>query len=67
MAIAGERTPAASWHAELLPSFDGARVDLELSRDAPAHFAVRPVTPGVGFRVAVVSDMHGNLTALERW
>jgi ectoine hydroxylase-related dioxygenase (phytanoyl-CoA dioxygenase family) len=36
-----ERPAPASWLAELLPSFAGTRVDLELNRVAPARFAVR--------------------------
>jgi hypothetical protein len=30
-----------SWHAELLPGFDGVRADLAPNREAPTRFAVR--------------------------
>jgi ectoine hydroxylase-related dioxygenase (phytanoyl-CoA dioxygenase family) len=35
-----ERPGPSSWLSELLPSFAGARADLDLNRDAPAVFAV---------------------------
>lgn len=31
--------PRSTWHAELLPRFDGVRATLALDRDAPAEFA----------------------------
>jgi ectoine hydroxylase-related dioxygenase (phytanoyl-CoA dioxygenase family) len=36
-----ERPGRSSWHAELLPSFEGVRADLGLNREAPTRFAVR--------------------------
>lgn len=35
-----EQAPLTSWRAELLPSFDGERADLELNLAAPVRFAV---------------------------
>jgi ectoine hydroxylase-related dioxygenase (phytanoyl-CoA dioxygenase family) len=34
-----ERPPATGWTADLLPQFDGTRIDLHLSRTAPAEFS----------------------------
>lgn len=42
----GERPPAGSWAARLLPSHDGPRRDLPLNRAAPARFAIREARPG---------------------
>ena len=36
-----ERAPPTAWRRKLLPSFDGARADLPLRRDAPARFGAR--------------------------
>jgi ectoine hydroxylase-related dioxygenase (phytanoyl-CoA dioxygenase family) len=35
-----ERPGRGSWHAELLPSFEGVRADLGLNREAPTRFAL---------------------------